>query len=50
MNIERKALYDIGTRNRKIVIFYIREANNSLEFDSLKSCIQYLRGTPRFGL
>ena len=52
MNKERKSLYNLGTRNRKGVILFIKEGkklidfipgNNSLEFDSLKSCITYLR-------
>jgi len=52
MNKERKALYNLGTRNRKSVILEIKEGNklvdfepdnSSLEFDSLKDCIIYLR-------
>lgn len=52
MNKERKALYTLGTRNRKSVIIEIKEGNklvdfepgnSSLEFDSIKDCIIYLR-------
>lgn len=52
MNKERKSLYNLGTRNRKAVILYIKEGNklvdfipvnNSLEFYSLKDCIIYLK-------
>lgn len=52
MNKKRKSLYNLGTRNRKAVIIYIKEGNklvdfipgnNSLEFDCLKDCIIYLK-------
>lgn len=52
MNKERKALYTLGTRSKKNVVLEIKEenkyvdfvpGNSSLEFDSLKDCITYLR-------
>ncbi len=52
MNKERKALYSLGTRNKKSVIIEIKEenklvdfesGNSSLEFNSIKNCIIYLR-------
>lgn len=52
MNKERRALYNLGTRKRKTVVLEIKEGNilvdpsqgnSSLEFDSLKNCVLYLR-------
>lgn len=50
MNEKRKALYTLGTRTCKTVIIDFKKGNKlvdpykgSLEFDSLKSCVSYLR-------
>lgn len=52
MNNERKALYTLGTRRKKNVLFEVLEGNKfveflpgkktNLEFDSLKECVIYL--------
>ena len=52
MNKERKALYTLGTRNKKSVVLEIKEGNkfvnfvpgnSSLEFNSITDCMTYLR-------
>lgn len=50
MNEKRKALYTLGTRSCKTVVLEFKKVNKlvdpsqgSLEFDSLKSCVSYLR-------
>ena len=52
MEIEGKALYDLGSRNKKNVILFVHEGNkfiafvpdnNSLEFDSMIACRGYLK-------
>jgi hypothetical protein len=52
MEIEGKALYDLGSRNKKNVILFVHEGNkfiafvpdnNSLEFDYIIACRAYLK-------